>query len=87
MTRDEAKEILGVTQPDQVGPAFRRLSVACHSDGPTPNAERWAQITTARDILSAPLLACDICKGVGRIKNGSITMFCITCDGEGKQRW
>lgn len=79
MTREEAKKILG---DGDVNAAFRRLSVKCHPDGPTPDPVLWASISAAKAVLLLPPPRCAACRGTGRVGE-RVRMFCDECGGKG----
>lgn len=81
MTREEAMKVLGVTRGSEVSAAFRKLSVGCHPDGPTPDPVQWDRITMAKTVILAPA-KCLECKGSGRIVTRVATL-CPTCGGKG----
>lgn len=83
VTRDEALEVLGITDASHWLFAYRTLSKACHPNGQTPNMPLWNRLSEARAVLLAPPPRCTACKGTGRVRAGLIAKFCDECRGKG----
>lgn len=80
--------------------AYREAAKHCHPDGDNHDPVRWAKISWAKEALARwltspptkPPLAgvtlgdCRACGGTGRVKKGSLSMFCVLCDGTGNKK-
>lgn len=82
MDRNEAAEILGVTDPRKANEAYRELAKQCHPDGPTPDEAMFLRITQAKLVMLTPL-KCSECGGQGKVSIGRVKVWCSSCGGRG----